>query len=667
MRTKRPPTPICEERNESMITRALVVLVAGLVIACPPLGAAEPVTPPGLAVVHGPPAGEFRTGRITLEGLPHGGGAQDYHLDGGFRGGRMPVISRHSHRDVAGHLNLTGDKVAGSVAFGRAKNGSMRSAMGMDFQLVIDAAVAADGTVSGTYSGKVWPTLNLSGDGKSVSGKVSGFVRTEAQLAALQQGFAAGADWPTWAGPNGGLRATPTGVALVDDLAKARLIWRSEETTPQGPGSLYTMRSPGDALTSRTGGGGSSPIVADGRVFLNYYEPNAASGLTITDFGILEKLWNQKVTAGEWTVTPMPNLTREKLYPRADQVMLCIDAMTGKTLWKTVIPNAGINNQSHKTGPMNCTAYAGGGRVMAMDNGGRLNAMDARTGQFLWSAKLTDAKPSTRGFNQAVTEIGGVVIAGDQGSTLVGIESATGKTLWTIPEGTYSTSAMAVPWTANGKAYALSLTAKDLKLIDPATGRVVWAFGLKGSPGKHVVVFKDLALLFKGVAEQNASEDERQDPGKDPLTCVAIQLAVEQATERWAVPCPWSNGNIAPIASAGGLVCTAGGKEARLFDVVSGKPVAACPVPTGPFNEGMVESIEDRFLMTQDGSHGAQGVSMVPAAADGFRQMGQQTLFRHLQTCSYHNMPMTRAYVDGRLFIRGMDGIYCYDLRATAR
>jgi len=40
---------------------------------------------------------------------------------------------------------------------------------------------------------------------------------------------------------------------------------------------------------------------------------------------------------------------------------------------------------------------------------------------------------------------------------------------------------------------------------------------------------------------------------------------------------------------------------------------------------------------------------------------------QHQQSRSYHNIPMTRAYVDGRLFIRGMEAIYCYDLRAEAK
>lgn len=56
---------------------------------------------------------------------------------------------------------------------------------------------------------------------------------------------------------------------------------------------------------------------------------------------------------------------------------------------------------------------------------------------------------------------------------------------------------------------------------------------------------------------------------------------------------------------------------------------------------------------------------MLPDRVEDFKPIGAHYGFAHLQTCSCHNMPMTRAYVDGRLFIRGMEAIYCYDLRAN--
>ncbi|GDY11895.1 hypothetical protein LBMAG53_07730 [Planctomycetota bacterium] len=631
-------------------------------------GEAPPSSPSATtAQVIPAPTGDYRAARITLELLPYAGRGVDYHLDGAFRDGRMPVLGRHSHQNVVGYLDLKGASITSHLVFGRNKPASMRVPPADDFDLNIAAEVAADGSVTGTYAGTMRTGMNKTAPSSDVKGKISGFVRTEAQLAALQKGFATGADWPSWAGPRGSLRAKTTPAVLVDDLAKARLIWRSEAALPQGPGSLFTLRSPMDAIDSRLGGGGSSPIMADGRVFLNYYEPNRASGASNTDFSIFEKWKQTRIKEGTWTDFELHPDTKAILCPRADQVMACLDASTGKTLWKTILPDAGINLQSHKSSAMNCTAFAGDGRVMAMDVGGRLNAFDAKTGQLLWSTKVTDSKPGTRAFNQGVIGIGGVIIAGDQQTTLVGLDPASGKILWQIPSGTHPTFSMAVPWTKDGKDYALSYGPAAINLIDPPTGKILWSLPMTGNPGKYITVLQDTAFIYRGVAAQNgAADDGSGDAKKDGLVCLAIQLSIEKASELWSFPCAnISNGNIAPLPSPDGRICIAGSTDVTLLDARTGKQVATAKITNGPFNEGMVEYAHGRFLMTTDGSHGLQELQMLPDRIEDFTSIGTRSGFQHLQTCSYHNMPMTRAYVDGRLFIRGMEAIYCYDLRAN--
>jgi hypothetical protein len=65
------------------------------------------------------------------------------------------------------------------------------------------------------------------------------------------------AAWPCWRGPLGGGVAPDPGVKLVDDFTKAKLVWTSEDQIPYG----YETRGGWQ-------GGYSSPVVADGRVFL---------------------------------------------------------------------------------------------------------------------------------------------------------------------------------------------------------------------------------------------------------------------------------------------------------------------------------------------------------------------------------------------------------------
>lgn len=46
---------------------------------------------------------------------------------------------------------------------------------------------------------------------------------------------------------------------------------------------------------------------------------------------------------------------------------------------------------------------------------------------------------------------------------------------------------------------------------------------------------------------------------------------------------------------------------------------------------------------------------------------GRQWLPPHSWTTAYANQPINYPLVDGRLFVRGLDAVYCYDLRKPKR
>jgi len=74
--------------------------------------------------------------------------------------------------------------------------------------------------------------------------------------------------WPCWSGPHTNFSGVLSGAKLVDDLRDARLLWKSEGTIPVGK-----AHNPGSSSRGARGkptGGGASPIVADGLVYLYY-------------------------------------------------------------------------------------------------------------------------------------------------------------------------------------------------------------------------------------------------------------------------------------------------------------------------------------------------------------------------------------------------------------
>jgi hypothetical protein len=58
---------------------------------------------------------------------------------------------------------------------------------------------------------------------------------------------------------------------------------------------------------------------------------------------------------------------------------------------------------------------------------------------------------------------------------------------------------------------------------------------------------------------------------------------------------------------------------------------------------------------------------MADADPKNFRLLGATPwLPPHSWTTAYANQPIVYPLVDGRLFVRGLDAIYCYDLRQPA-
>lgn len=136
------------------------------------------------------------------------------------------------------------------------------------------------------------------------------------------------ADWPMFIGD--GDRTPPEqGTLLVDHLDDAPAVWKRDHHMGVGKG-LY----PGELQTARAHGiepfygGTAAPIVADGTVFVSYFKPNG------------------KVPAKreEWRTMGDKNLD---LLPKwffsvtADEMLVAIDAATGKIRWEAAEKNKG--------------------------------------------------------------------------------------------------------------------------------------------------------------------------------------------------------------------------------------------------------------------------------------------------------------------------------------
>jgi outer membrane protein assembly factor BamB len=348
-----------------------------------------------------------------------------------------------------------------------------------------------------------------------------------------------------------------------------------------------------------------------------------------------------------------------------------MDAVTGKTLWKNVFAEKSLNQPSHKGGCVNNTPCAGGGKVFAMGPSGCVRGMDIATGKVLWERTGMSAEPvkpwsGARNQCTAPVYIGGALVLPDHGTTLTGLDPETGKDLWKLGKG----SPFAVPskWVHQGQEYVISLTSggynkkfdiydgRKTACIEAKTGRILWELDITTLPGKGLSVYGDVAYLTSWWYDrENPTNKERK------AICTAYRLGLDKAEKIWETPVPKALGDPLPACN-GSVVVVQGLGESYLLDPASGKVLAGYAGTTG-MNEAHAAIMEDKVLMSRDGSHGASDMAILGATPETFPKLFCSWSQPHPQTTSYHNKFMTWPMVEGRIFMRGYDGVYCYDLR----
>ncbi|GDY12038.1 hypothetical protein LBMAG53_09160 [Planctomycetota bacterium] len=322
-----------------------------------------------------------------------------------------------------------------------------------------------------------------------------------AAVASAEDAAAWRTGWPNYLGPNGNWSASDA-VPLTDDPRQAPVVWQSEQPTPAGIAWGIQKAS----------GGGSSPVLADGRAFVWYYEPSG---------GIPGRVASRPAGAIEKGIVP-PSVR----WVDADDVTLAVDAATGQTLWLNRIANSLANVQSDKTcAPENNTAVVaaladGRQRVVVLSAAFRLSAYDAETGALAWQNHIGQAtREAVLDHAQAVhcrsidfghvhgagssalAALAGVVLVKDQYEHLLGFDLATGVQRWSLKvdsaRGLWE-AATIIPW--RGKVLINGVKGA-LLCVDPANGAVVWSLPMGSTP--HVCLVGDDLIVSSSAKPQD--------------------------------------------------------------------------------------------------------------------------------------------------------------------
>lgn len=470
---------------------------------------------------------------------------------------------------------------------------------------------------------------------------------------------------------------------MVGDLADARLLWRSETNDlgfGKGSVSGYLRHL---AENDVHPGSWSAPIIADGKVFVTSFQPSGEHWAS-----------NAPQLRGDARTRWMrenPDQLKANLRIEADDTLTCIDATTGRTIWRAVEPGKGLNLYMGKREGFGVSAAYSGGRVFSMGTTGRLYAYDADSGEKLWETDIGPAHERMEaerkraiderrlakkfGWDASLIVADGVLIAPmfDHGVDmgLRGVRATDGKVLWELTGvcSRYATPAL----TANGRGLFVLVANRqgELRLIAPQLGKVLWTVnGLQ--PIYYSLAPSDNTVLL------NVGSKKATSKGKPKGLLAAYRFDDQGAKRVWTMPDReqfWFENHMDSCARRrillhDGLVYFhahhkgADGAKHRYLNILQEDDGAVLHTTDALDGGSLMYLVEDRLLYVVDGSH-SDRLTMKLFAAERpteLRQLGAAWKPPQRTTTGYE-VYMEIPVVDGRMYLRTQTGrVHCYDL-----
>lgn len=199
------------------------------------------------------------------------------------------------------------------------------------------------------------------------------------------------------------------------------------------------------------------------------------------------KTWPAELTP-QWKITvglgdASPVMAGNKVYSftrqGGDEVILCLDLATGKELWQNKYPALAITgpSSSQHPGPRS-TPVVGEGKVVTLGIEGVLSCLDAKTGKILWrNENFTKELPAffTALSPMIVKGMCIVHLGGKEKGEIIALDLKTGRQKWQCTSDGPSYASLSMI-TVNGKKQVVDLTSKNLVGIDPDNGKLLWQF-----------------------------------------------------------------------------------------------------------------------------------------------------------------------------------------------
>ena len=417
-------------------------------------------------------------------------------------------------------------------------------------------------------------------------------------------------DWPQWMGPN-----------------------RDGVWGEKGILAKFPKGGPKEVWRTKINGGYTGPAVVGGMVYVMDYETKA-------------------------DIRKLSYPTRPKGGLDGKERVLCLDARTGKEVWKHQYDCH--YTVSYPAGPR-CTPTVHAGKVYTLGAEGNLYCLAAKTGKELWSKDFKKdyaAKTPLWGFtgHPLIDGKNLICLVGGKDSLLVAFDKDTGKEVW---KGLDSKDQGYCPpslITAGGKKQILLWDPEKIHSVDPETGKPYWSVALKPHYGMSIMAPKKRGnYLYAG--------------GIDFVSAVFTLDGINEPKEKWRGEgdSGLSPVNATPLLEDDTIYGVDQGGVMRAVDLATGKRLwGTTKLTTGAKTASsgtgfLVKNGDRHFLFNEKGE-----LVIVRLSRKGFEEIDRAKLlaptgvaFKDRDVVWSHP-----AFADKCVFARNDKEIVCYSLAA---
>ncbi len=337
-------------------------------------------------------------------------------------------------------------------------------------------------------------------------------------------------------------------------------------------------------------------------------------------------------------------LVADKTYEENKDIFHCLDADTGRELWRIVYPASG---EMDFTNSPRASAVIHDGFVYTLGAFGNLHCLNLIDGKVIWKKNIFldfGAKTPTWGASSTPLIDGNrlIVNPGAKDASLVALDRHTGKTLWKSPGNPpgYSSFIIASP---SGVRQIIGYDALTVGGWDPATGKRLWKLDPEydGDFNVPTPIFHEGRLLL--TTENNGTRfyefDKKGIINPEPAA-QNEDLAPDTSTPVLV------NGKI--FGAFGVLYCLdarKGKKLATLYDNDEMPFADYCSFIGG----------NDRVMIFSQGGQ----VTLIKADTDKMEVISQIELFADLPVTE-RDIWSHPVIVGNRLYMRTLSGVYCF-------